>query len=97
MKTHRIAIKTGTYTGRDGQQKNRYKTIGELITKDDGGQFLTLDASIVSMQLFALANKDRSDRLVCSLFSDEPKAAAGSPAPSAGAADDFGGDDIPFN
>jgi hypothetical protein len=77
MKTQRIAIKTGTYAARDGQTKNRYKTIGELITKDDGGMFVTLDASIVSMQLFALANKDRSDKLVCSLFSDDPKPGSG--------------------
>lgn len=69
----RIAIKTGTYTGRDGQPKNRYKTIGELITKDDGGQFVTLDATCMSMQLFALANKERNDKIVCSLFSDDDK------------------------
>jgi hypothetical protein len=94
MKTQRIALKTGTYTGRDGQTKNRYKTIGELITKDDGGQFVTLDATLVSMQLFALANKDRNDKLTCSLFSDEPREASAAPA-KAGAMDDLV-DDIPF-
>ena len=93
MKTQRIAIKTGTYQGKDGTQKNRYKNIGELITKDDGGMFVTLDATMISMQLFALANKDRSDKLVCSLFSDEPRVPQ---TDGAGAAMASFEDDIPF-
>ncbi|MEO1420046.1 MAG: hypothetical protein AAFU66_03720 [Pseudomonadota bacterium] len=29
--------KTGTFTGRDGNQKNSYRTIGAAWTGDDGG------------------------------------------------------------
>ena len=32
IKKERLTIITGQYTGQDGQQKNEYKTIGELIT-----------------------------------------------------------------
>jgi hypothetical protein len=80
----RIAVKIGTYT-KDGQQKNRYKNIGEIITKDDGGQFVKIDATCLSMQLFALANKERNDFVLCSLFSDDdkkPASGSNEPPPS---------------
>lgn len=31
----RIAVKVGEYTDRSGQTKGRWKTLGELVTKDD--------------------------------------------------------------
>lgn len=71
----RITVKIGSYT-RDGQTKNRYKNIGELITKDDGGQFVKLDATILNAASFALMNRERNDSIICSLFSDDDKPAA---------------------
>ncbi len=91
----RIAVKICTYTGRDGQTKNRYKNIGEIVTKDDGGTFVTIDASIVSMQLFALANTDRQERLVCSVFADEDAPQAKPATGGDGGIADMT-DDIPF-
>ena len=31
-KTHTISVKTGSYTTRDGQSKNRYENIGRVMT-----------------------------------------------------------------
>ena len=91
MASHKdICIKVGTYTGADGQPKNRYKSIGRLVTKDDGGEFITLDADIFHAGLFALANRERSDRIVCSIFSREEDG----PAPKTPPA--MPSDDIPF-
>jgi hypothetical protein len=79
----RIAVKIGEYTDRSGKTKGRWKTLGELITKDDGGMFVKLDATILSMQVFALANKERNDHILASLFSDDDKPASASTPPSA--------------
>lgn len=76
----RIAVKIGTYT-KDSKEKNRYKNIGEVITKDDGGQFVKLDATILNAACFALMNRERSDSVICSLFSDDDKSAPAGPTP----------------
>lgn len=87
----RIAVKIGSYT-KDGKEKNRYKNIGEVITKDDGGQFVKLDATILNAACFALMNRERNDSVICSLFSDDDKKPAnGNEPPPA----DYT-DDIPF-
>lgn len=58
----------GEYTAPTGEKKKRYKTIGAVMEGDDGGQFLLLDATVLSMQVFALANRDRRDSVLVSLF-----------------------------
>jgi len=101
MPTHKdIAIAIGKYTAADGAEKNRYKTIGRIVTKDDGGEFIMLDSDIFHASLFALVNKERKDRVACSIF--EPRepgfgttaapAATTSPAKAAAHLED----DIPF-
>lgn len=35
-KTHDLAVKTGSYTTRDGETKNRYENIGALMEGDNG-------------------------------------------------------------
>lgn len=37
-KTHTISVKTGSYTTRDGQTKNRYENIGRVMTDKEGLQ-----------------------------------------------------------
>ena len=41
IKKENITISTGTYTNKEGAEKQRYKTIGELITMrgDDGSTY----------------------------------------------------------
>ena len=81
-----LAVKIGEYE-KDGQKKNRYLRIGRLMPGKDGGKFILLDASHISMQLFALANKDRRESIVVSIFEEK---AADAQAPP------MSDDDIPF-
>jgi len=73
----------GEYTTPGGERKKRYKTVGAVMEGPDGGQFLLLDATVLSMQVFALANRDRRDSVLVSLFDanrerhEVPQGAAG--------------------
>ena len=41
-KLYDIAVKTGTYTDSQGQQKGRWQNVGAMMQNDDGGQFIML-------------------------------------------------------
>ena len=40
-KTHDLAVKVGSYTNQQGEQKNRYQNVGALM-QGDNGQFIML-------------------------------------------------------
>ncbi len=82
-KTGNLTVKVGEYE-KDGNMKGRYKTIGRIMADDKGKEFVLLDATVISMQLFALANPKRQDSIIVSIFRDEKN--------DAGA----GGDEVPF-
>lgn len=44
-KTHDLAVKTGSYTDRDGNEKGRWENIGALMENDDGQPFIMLKAT----------------------------------------------------
>lgn len=69
-KTGSLSVKVGEYE-KDGNMKGRYKTIGRIMADDKGGEFVLLDATVISMQLFALANPKRQDSIIISIFRDE--------------------------
>lgn len=85
-KKYDCAVVVGEYTDASGAKKKRYKTIGAVM-EGEHGPYLLLDASILSMQLFALANKDRRDSVLVSLF-DANRERGGQDAPPA--------EDVPF-
>jgi hypothetical protein len=93
-KKYDLAVKTGEYE-KNGEKKGRYKNIGTVF-EGEKGPYLLLDASIISMQLFALVNKDRRDSIIVSMFEPkgegerERKPASGAPAA------DLAEDEIPF-
>lgn len=90
-----LAVKIGEYES-NGQKKNRYLRIGRIMPGRDGGKFILLDAAFVSMQLFALANKDRRESIVVSIF-EEKDGSTGDNAGGAGAqAPPMSEGDIPF-
>lgn len=68
-----IAIKIGEYE-KNGEKKGEFRRIGRLMRSDDG-PFVLLNADALSMQLFALANKDRRSSVICSVF--EPRDGSG--------------------
>ena len=43
-KTHDLAVKTGTYTDREGNEKGRWMNVGALMEDDKGQPFLMLNA-----------------------------------------------------
>ena len=82
-KTGNLSVKGGEYE-KDGKKKGQYKTIGRLMSGNDGSEFILLDAMVISMQLFALANPKQQDSIIVSIFRDEKNDAG------------YGGDEVPF-
>ena len=82
-KTGNLSVKVGEYE-KDGKKKGQYKTIGRLMSGNDGSEFILLDAMVISMQLFALANPKQQDSIIVSIFRDEKNDAG------------YGGDEVPF-
>jgi hypothetical protein len=102
--THDLVLKVGEYTDRTGATKARTKNIGAVYTKDDGTMFLAIDSLVIAMETQYVANKDRSDRVMVSVYpvreksygeSAAPARSAPASKPAAPAADDPN-DDIPF-
>lgn len=92
-KKYDLAVKTGEYE-KNGEKKGRYKNIGAVM-EGEKGLYLLLDASVISMQLFALVNKDRRDSIIVSMF--EPKGdGSQKPASAGAAATEALDDEIPF-
>lgn len=97
VKKYDLAVKVGTYTGRDGQEKNQYENIGEVHEKEDGGKFILLKSLVLAPSLLMLANKNRNPKIIISMFEPrnqegQTRQAARSSAPADQALDD----DIPF-
>lgn len=79
-KTHDLAVKVGSYTNSQGEQKNRYKNCGMILTKDDGGKMLMIDPTFN----FAAVKLDEGrDYVIISEFEIKDKAEpAQKPAPA---------------
>lgn len=41
-KLYDLAVKTGSYTNGQGEEKGRYQNVGAVMQKDDGGKFIML-------------------------------------------------------
>ena len=87
-KKYDAVIAVGSYTNAQGETKKRYLNIGAVM-ESEHGPYLLLDAHILSMQVFALANKERRDSVPVSLFD---------PNRDKGASNDAGlsAEDVPF-
>jgi len=87
-KRYDAVIAVGSYTNAQGEVKKRYLNIGAVM-ESEHGPYLLLDAHILSMQVFALANKERRDSVLVSLFDpNRDKGASNDAAP--------GAEDVPF-
>lgn len=88
-----LAVKTGSYTDRDGKQKNRYQNIGVIMQGDDGGHYALLDPLI---NLAAVPREPGKDRVMVSMFqpnNDQQQAPRQAPQRQSQPQPD---DDIPF-
>lgn len=86
-KKYDAVIAVGSYTDAQGNAKKRYLNIGAVMDGEHG-PYLLLDAHILSMQVFALANKERRDSVLVSLFDPNHERSTGEPLPP--------GEDVPF-
>lgn len=109
--SHDVVVKVGEWTDREGKVKAKYKNIGAVYSHSDGGMYLAIDATVLTMGMNYLANRDRSDRVLMNLFErredgergrpegkrqqDRPREESKAGAPQLPKDDDFD-DDIPF-
>lgn len=71
-KTHTISVKTGSYTTRDGQQKNRYENVGRVMTDSStGGKMYFLNRTFNPAG--CPMNREGDDAVLLSIFEDRPK------------------------
>ena len=64
-KIRELAVKTGSYTDRDGNTKGRYKNVGSLMESDDGSKFILLDTTFNPA---GVPNPDNRDNVLISIF-----------------------------
>ena len=64
-KLYDLAVKTGTYTNSNGDEKGRYKNVGAVMEGRDGGMFILLDRT------FNPAGVGEGEACLISMF--EPK------------------------
>lgn len=98
-KIYDIAAVTGSYQ-QNGENKNRYKTVGAVMQKDDGGKFIVIDRSFNPA---GVPFREGSDQILLSMF--PPKDANGAapaqaprqaPQRPAGGGGGTADEDVPF-
>lgn len=60
-----LAVKTGSYTDRDGNAKGRYLNVGSMMKSDDGSVFLLLNTTFNPA---GVPNPDNRDNVLISVF-----------------------------
>lgn len=106
-KIYDLAVKTGSYTDRDGNQKGRYTNAGAIWEKDDGSKFITLNRTFNPA---GVPNPENKEAIILSQFevkerngqtqqqaapARQQQAPAQKPASTGSGFDDMA-DDIPF-
>lgn len=89
-----LAVRTGSYTDGNGQEKGRYMGCGALMESDDGSQFIMLNRFI---NYSALPRKQGSESILVSVFDiRERDNSGGSSQQSSNRMVDDLDDDVPF-
>ena len=69
----KIVAKTGTYTNKDGEQKNRYQDVG-VIMSNDNGEYILLNPGVnlagLMIQQNAMDSEVRTN-VMCSIFEEQ--------------------------
>lgn len=93
-----LAVKTGSYTDRDGNTKGRYKNVGSLMESDDGSKFILLDTTFNPA---GVPNPDNRDNVLISIFElkddqRQQSTPVQSQAREQPPGENFADDDVPF-
>lgn len=89
-KLYDLAVKTRTYTDRDGNQKGVWKNVGSIVETRDGGKVILMDRTFNPA---GVPVEDGRDQIMISMFKPQQRD-QGAPSASASVADMA--DDIPF-
>jgi hypothetical protein len=93
-KTHDLAVKTGTYTDRSGNEKGRWMNVGSVLKTNDGGKVILLNRTFNPA---GVPNPDGRDTVMLSMFEPrDDKQQAPKPAPAPRAQNGFDDRDVPF-
>ena len=92
-KLYDLAVKTGSYTDREGNEKGRWQNIGSVLQMDDGGKVILLSRTFNPA---GVPFKEGSDQIMVSMFPPKDKDGQTSAPRSAPAQTQAGDDDIPF-
>jgi len=97
-KLYDLAVKTGSYTNNQGEEKGRWKNIGSVLQMDDGGKMILLDRCFNPA---GVPFRDGSDQISVSMFPPKEQDGAQasqpvSPSPPAQPRRAMVEDDIPF-
>ena len=69
-KLYDLAVKVGSYTDSNGEDKGRYINAGSIMEKDDGGKFILLNRTFNPA---GVPNPDNKDSVIISMFSPKTK------------------------
>ena len=94
-KIYDIAVKTGSYTDREGQEKGRWENIGAVMKGDDGGSFMMLKRTFNPAGVPDLQGRG-GDSILCSLFEPKPQGQQAPQQSAPQAAGGFDDQDVPF-
>ena len=65
-----LAVKTGSYTDSQGQEKGRYQNVGSLMRSDDGNEFIVLHRWFNPA---GVPNPENRDSVLISCFEPKPQ------------------------
>jgi hypothetical protein len=89
-----LAVVIDTYTDRNGAEKKKWLTIGQVHSSKEGREYITLEPHI---NLAAIPRKDGDSRVYVSMFELKARdGAPAAPAQSAKPAPAMDDSDIPF-
>jgi hypothetical protein len=96
-KLYDLAVKTGSYTNAQGEEKNRYQNIGAVMSSDNGGKFILMHKWFNPA---GVPDERGGDSIIVSMFEPKPRqqngqAPAQPPQQQPAVAKTFD-DDIPF-
>lgn len=75
-KLYDLAVKTGEFTGADGQTKGKWLNVGAVMSGNDGGQYMILDRTFNPA---GLPNPDNRSNVLVSMFEPKDNAGGGQP------------------
>ena len=79
-KLYDLAVKTGSYTDREGNEKGRWENVGAVMQGDDGGKFIMLKRVFNPAGVPDLSGRG-SDSILLSMFEPKERDSRQSPPP----------------